>query len=89
MTIQDRMKKYAELRMAGIWNRHNTDALYEDFQAAMRALDVALVTLEHYAYIDNSVVKLLAGFKQTPDMVDNNSPANKALSTINEIMGEK
>jgi hypothetical protein len=55
----------------------------------MKALEVARNTLQMYADVDAESVKMLAGFDATPDMRDPNSPAEKTLKAIKEILGEK
>jgi hypothetical protein len=77
MTIQDRMKKYAELCGNKVFSNY-VDEMYSDLQAAMKALEVARDGL----FVARE--RLLArGHNFGAERIDS------ALSTIKEIMGEK
>lgn len=49
------------------------------------AIQVAIAALELYQHQDDISAKLLAGFKETPDTIDVNSPARKALVALRSL----
>lgn len=51
-------------------------------EALKAKLAIAEKALEHYQAVDDGMVRLLAGFKATPDTVDENGIARKALTEI-------
>lgn len=53
-----------------------------------KALAVAREALEHYAKADDGAYQMMAGFKAKTTDKCPNSIANKALATIDEIVGK-
>lgn len=78
-----------------VWLYHSpsTQAAWEAWQACATRYEAALrearVALEMYAASDNGAYQLLNGFKGRVGDVCPRSPANKALATINSLLGEK
>ena len=62
--------------------------LWDAFKTQAHVIEMLSEALEHYKYIDDGSIKMLAGFKAKPDMEDKNSPAGQALAEKRRLLGE-